>query len=206
MKLEHQVTGKEKITCKVCGTVFEDYVCKHRKFCSRECFDEYHSKNRSLRGGGYQAVHMWLKKHYGNPDRCENKDCDGKSTTYHWALKHGCSCTHNRSNFRMLCASCHRLYDMTSKEKERVKRMNIGRELSEEHKKSISESCKGIHKDNQHAAKTVIQYNKNGNRIKRWSSITQVAEALDVSVSGISMCCNGHTNSSGGFIWKFLSK
>lgn len=66
-----------------------------------------------LRGGGYDAIHKWLKYHYGSPYRCENPLCQGVSKRYHWAKIEGKEYEHKRENFMMLCASCHHKYDLT---------------------------------------------------------------------------------------------
>jgi len=69
------------------------------------------ASHKKLRGGGYDAIHKWLRKHYGKADRCENPFCDGKSKRYHWAKLTEAKYEHKRENFWMLCASCHRVYD-----------------------------------------------------------------------------------------------
>lgn len=67
--------------------------------------------NHFVRGGGYHAIHKWLYRHYGKANRCTNPDCPGTSRRYHWAKLDGAAYEHNRQNFTMLCAQCHRLYD-----------------------------------------------------------------------------------------------
>jgi len=51
--------------------------------------------------------------------------------------------------------------------------------------------------------KKVYQYDKNGNLIKEWESITQATLELKYSAGIISMVCNGKIKTAGGFIWKF---
>lgn len=69
------------------------------------------AEHRTLRGGGYQAIHKWLRKHYGKADRCENPNCLGVSISYQWAKLADKEYEHKRENFIKLCAQCHRLYD-----------------------------------------------------------------------------------------------
>lgn len=57
-----------------------------------------------------EAVHNWIKQHYGKPKKCEH--C--KTTTakrFEWAKKEGCKYERKRENFMRLCAKCHRNYD-----------------------------------------------------------------------------------------------
>lgn len=71
------------------------------------------ASHKKLRGGGYSAVHKWLTKHYGKANKCEAGFCSGISKTYQWAKLIDCEYEHKRENFMMMCASCHRRYDIT---------------------------------------------------------------------------------------------
>lgn len=52
--------------------------------------------------------------------------------------------------------------------------------------------------------KPVSQYDKNGNFIKDWDSITQIEIELNYGKgSGVGQCCRGKQKSAKGFIWKF---
>jgi len=51
-------------------------------------------------------------------------------------------------------------------------------------------------------AKSVLQYDIDGNFIKEWFSSTEIERELNIENSGISMCCSGKINSFGGFIWR----
>ena len=101
---------------------------------------------RKLRGGGYGAIHKWLLKNFGKATKCENKACDGKSKAYQWALKRSKQYEHNRDNFFQLCASCHRIYDITVEQIRSQSAAIRGRKYSDEHRKKISESMKGKNK------------------------------------------------------------
>lgn len=67
---------------------------------------------RSSRNGGYGAIHKWLRRHYGNANKCESSTCNDKSNIYQWALRKGKKHEYERDNYIMLCASCHAKYDM----------------------------------------------------------------------------------------------
>jgi len=63
------------------------------------------------------AVHSWLRAKHGKANKCENKKCNHKSECYDWALIKGKEYDFKRSNFKMLCRSCHKLYDITEESK-----------------------------------------------------------------------------------------
>jgi group I intron endonuclease len=61
-------------------------------------------------------------------------------------------------------------------------------------------------KNNTHTReKLVNQFDKHGNLIKTWGSMTEAANALNIGVNNIWKCCNNIDNrkSAGGFIWKY---
>jgi len=91
----------------------------------------------------YYNVHQWLRHRYGNANKCESPECEGKSKTFQWALLKGKSYKHNRENFWMLCRSCHRKYDMTKEWNKKISKANKGRKFSEQHRKNIAISSTG---------------------------------------------------------------
>lgn len=79
------------------------------------------NKNRwKGKNAGYHAFHMWLRKYYGKADKCENNECTKKSKRFEYALIKNKRHAHNRKNYIMLCSSCHKKYDMTSKRKKQL--------------------------------------------------------------------------------------
>jgi hypothetical protein len=54
--------------------------------------------------------------------------------------------------------------------------------------------------------KPILQYNKQGNFIKEWSSIKEAASALNIDSGSITSCCKNRLNSSGGFKWEYKNK
>lgn len=52
--------------------------------------------------------------------------------------------------------------------------------------------------------KQVNQYDKNGNFIKTFDTISLAAQAMNCCVSAISNCCLGRTKTSQGFRWSFV--
>lgn len=53
------------------------------------------------------------------------------------------------------------------------------------------------------ARKRVNQYDKQGNFIKTWDSMTSIYETLKYNSSGISSCCSGKYKTSHGYIWRY---
>ncbi len=101
---------------------------------------------RTLRGGGYQAIHMWLNKNFGKANKCENKNCPKTSKKYHHALRKGFKHEHKRENYIMFCAKCHFDYDITNDRRKKQANSLRGYKQSKEHKLRISKSMKGKNK------------------------------------------------------------
>ena len=53
------------------------------------------------------------------------------------------------------------------------------------------------------SSKQVLQYSKDGAVIRKWNSIIQVQNDINISASNIVQCCKGKRVSTGGFIWKY---
>ena len=51
--------------------------------------------------------------------------------------------------------------------------------------------------------KPILQYDKQGNFIKEWSSGTEVKQTLKINSSNIPACCKGKKQTVGGYIWKY---
>ena len=78
---------------------------------------------------------------------------------------------------------------------------------SEETKNKISKTKKDtcLNEDN-HNSKPVLCYNKNGDFVKEFSSMSDAARFLDnpkAKQSGISMCCLGKRKTAYGYVWKY---
>ena len=55
-------------------------------------------------------------------------------------------------------------------------------------------------------SKEVLQFDKNNNFIKKWSSIHQINNKLGYSVSNISRCCRNEQKLANGYIWKYADR
>jgi hypothetical protein len=70
-------------------------------------------KNHGLWVGdkvSYSPLHQWIRRNFGNPITCENKECKGKYKRYEWAnINH--KYKRVRKDWKMFCSSCHKIYD-----------------------------------------------------------------------------------------------
>lgn len=67
------------------------------------------NKNVNWKGDnvGYYALHMWLRREYGNPLKCD--EC-GKTKNIQWANK-SYKYLRDRDDWMQLCQKCHFAYD-----------------------------------------------------------------------------------------------
>lgn len=126
--------GVEK-KCKHCGEMFFCKYSRERKikqFCSVKCSlvlrnkttnphiirERFSGENSPYWLGdkaSYSAIHVWLRKAWGNANDCE--ECGGaKSKQFDWANISG-KYSRERSDWKMLCRSCHKRYDFNKKSK-----------------------------------------------------------------------------------------
>lgn len=75
--------------------------------------------------------------------------------------------------------------------------------FTEEHRKHISESKKGV---KHHNAKPVYQYSKDGRLLASWPYMGMAAESLNIKKESISACCLGKRPSAGGYVWTYEKK
>ena len=78
--------------------------------------------------------------------------------------------------------------------------------MPEETKAKISDHNRGKWiGDKSPCSKPVLQYDTNGNFIKRWANAGEVERAGIAGRSNVSACCRGkpHAKTAGGFVWKF---
>ena len=59
------------------------------------------------------AIHHWIKSHFGKPDHCEVCGEHSSDRRYNWVNIKNHQYTHERSDYKMMCVPCHRKYDMT---------------------------------------------------------------------------------------------
>lgn len=69
--------------------------------------------------------------------------------------------------------------------------------------KDYGELISKIKLDNNHCGKTVYQFDKKGNLIRKWKSAAEAERHLGFHAENISACCLGKQKTSNGYIWKF---
>lgn len=108
-----------------------------------------------------------------------------------------------------------------SEEREHQRIMHIGMHKGEKHpmygkhhteeaRKKLSEANKGkkqsselIQKRMLKIMKPILQYDKDNNLIKEWTSSKNASVELNIDTSSITACCRGRLRTAGGYIWKY---
>lgn len=93
---------------------------------------------------------------------------------------------------------------------DKISKLTKGKKRSEETKLKQSKALKGREGVNKGMSwkwdvseYNILQYDLDGNFIKRWRTITEASE--ETKIKGISECVRGATKTSGGFIWRKYS-
>jgi group I intron endonuclease len=112
---------------------------------------------------------------------------------------------------------------LSDETKEKLSMALKGRIISDETRKKTSETMKGVPKSEEtrqrmsdarkgwsmpkgkdsKKAIAIDQYDKDGNFIKTFGSITDASEKLGCQRSGICFCLKGKIQTSAGFVWKY---
>ena len=80
--------------------------------------------------------------------------------------------------------------------------------MSEANKKAISEAKKGIPLSEEHRAKLskkVLQFTKSGEFIKEWPSTREASRQLGIAQSSICGNCSENRKSAGGYVWRYAT-
>ncbi len=104
------------------------------------------SEERFIQGtpkNEYDAVHGWLKYHYGLAVKCENPKCLKLSKNFAWSKKREFKYERNRKAFWQLCYSCHARYDITEESRKKMREAHIGHFATPETKAKLSKLRKG---------------------------------------------------------------
>lgn len=146
----------------------------------------------------YFRIHNWLSYHHGKANKCENENCKSVSPKrFEWALLKGKDYEKNRNNYIMLCPSCHRKYDITIEQRNKMSQSAKGKKISGVTKDRISASLKN--KNNT----PIIKKNLLGEFIEEYESVSIAAYKNNILQSSISNCLIGKSNTSGGFLWHY---
>ena len=78
---------------------------------------------------GYIGIHIWLRKYFGNPEKCSFCKIQGTRKTGKWnivwALKKGFEYERKLNHFFGLCNKCHRNYDKTENWNKNISKAKI---------------------------------------------------------------------------------
>ena len=88
----------------------------------------------------------------------------------------------------------------SDKSKKKMSESHIGKRHSDKSKKKMSESQMGNHNA---PTKPIIQYTKDGEFIKEWTSGIEAYKVLGIHRGNITSCCKGKRNYAGGFVWRY---
>ncbi len=81
--------------------------------------------------------------------------------------------------------------------------MRLGSKMSDEQRAKIAKSCKGKKLGNQNGNKPILQFDRDGNFIRRWESASQAARGVERAIQSVALCAQGLTRHSAGFKWKY---
>ena len=87
-------------------------------------------------------------------------------------------------------------YRRTEECRRKISEANIGKHLSEEHKKKIRENT---------PSKPILQFSKNGKFIAEYLSLMEAERNTGCPNSNICKCCMGKRKSCGGYVWRYAS-
>ena len=87
--------------------------------------------------------------------------------------------------------------------KKKLSESNIGKHLSDETKKKMSKANIGNHYRLDKGTKPILQYTKDGEFIKEWTSAKEASRVLGINHCHITTCCKGKLKSAYGFVWTY---
>ena len=81
----------------------------------------------------------------------------------------------------------------------------LGMKFTNEHKNNISLGKLGKTYNTGNRIKSIFQYDKCNNLIKNYNSIMQASRETNIKRTSISNCCNGLSQTAGGYKWRFTN-
>lgn len=128
--------------------------------------------NLGLTRSQYVMAHQWVTREYGKAAICEQ--CARlDATRYEWS-NISKKYKRERSDWRMLCTTCHRKADFTENQKRAI---------------SLRSSI------------AVNQYDSSRKLVQRWSSAKVASEVTGISRTAIHNNLSGRSTNAGGYVW-----
>ena len=132
----------------------------------------------------------------------ENYDIAVNDKNRKWVVHHRRGTIYSRDGLKEIGEYYHRpaieLIFMLKEEHTRFH--HTGKNYSENTKKKMSKSKMGNHYK---PTKPILQYTKDGEFIKEWTSGIEASRVLGIHQGDISSCCKGTRKSAGGFVWRY---
>lgn len=145
-------------------------------YCSLKCYW------KATRSYTYNAIHKWIHSRLGKATYC-SVNPKHKSKRYEWS---SISRKYKRDlkDYRQLCLSCHRKYDMTKKIKAK-----------------ISKTLKGKYYGNRE--KSIAQFIPPDHYIERYDSIIQASRKSGIGYPNIIRALKSQKYTAGGYKWVY---
>ena len=128
----------------------------------------------------YRQIHKWLRRNFGDADICE-MDNNHKSNKYEWANISG-NYLKDINDWKKMCPSCHRKYDVTEELREKMKITNKGK--SKRHR-------------------PVTQFSKDGKIMDEHLSIVSASKKTGIIRTAIMNCLQGRAKTAGKCLWGY---
>jgi len=189
--------------CKILKEVFEFNKHKNKRggldsWC-KLCCEEYREKNKEKilkQKKEFLKKYPWKKCFYDAKDRCNNS----KNKSYKNYGGRGIKCLITEEEVKFLWFRDKAWL---------LKKPSIDREDNDSNYClnncrfiELSENSVKRHIDNSQY-RSILQYDLKGNFIKKWRSIKEAGEELEVNKGHISSCARGRRKTCGNFIWKY---
>lgn len=71
---------------------------------------------------------------------------------------------------------------------------------------SVSDNVKHAYDIGLRKTKSIIQFDKQNNIIKKWFNATDIEKTLNIWHSNVIKCCLGKRKTAGGYVWKYESE
>ena len=139
----------------------------------------------------------------------ENYEEAVNDKTRKWVVHHRRGTIYNRNGLKEIGEYYKRpaieLIFMTEEEHKRLHNIGennpfFGKHHSEEAKEKISNAQIGNHNK---PTKQILQYSKEGEFIKEWTSAKEASRVIGINPSHITECCKGKLKSAYGFVWTY---
>ena len=108
----------------------------------------------------------------------------------------------------------HKGKKLSEEQKIKIGLHSKGKPRTEEVKRKVSESVKKLWQDPEYRArnlagcktKSVIAYDRDGNYIAQYSSLTEAGDITGIDLRNIQAVCKGRRKIAGGYVWRYVDE